>query len=89
VWAPLSEQYGRKNLTIGTFIMFTISTLACALSPNWSAFLVFRLFSGIFASSPIAIVTGIFADIYGDPRTRGRSMGLFMAACLIPSYLAL
>ena len=81
LWAPLSEQYGRKRLSLGTFLMFSLFTLACALSPTWAAFLVFRLFTGVFASAPIAIVTGIIADIYGDPRTRGRSMGVFMAVC--------
>ncbi|KAK3941712.1 major facilitator superfamily transporter [Diplogelasinospora grovesii] len=88
VWAPLSEQYGRKHFTICTFVVFTIFTMACALSPNWSAFLVFRLFCGIFASAPIAIVSGIFADIYDDPRTRGRSMGLFMVTTVFGPIFA-
>ncbi|KAK0634823.1 major facilitator superfamily domain-containing protein [Bombardia bombarda] len=88
LWAPLSEQYGRRNLTIGTFITFTLFTLACALAPSWPAFLIFRLFSGVFASAPIAIVTGIYADIYGDPRTRGRSMGMFLAATLFGPLFA-
>ncbi|KAK3387557.1 major facilitator superfamily transporter [Podospora didyma] len=77
LWAPLSEQYGRKKLTIGTFIMFTLFTLACALSPTWAAFLIIRLFTGVFASAPIAIVPGIIADTCADPRSRGRNMGLF------------
>ncbi|KAL0940345.1 Polyamine transporter 3 [Colletotrichum truncatum] len=78
VWGPLSEHLGRRVLTIVTFIMFTIWTMACALAPNWPSLLFFRLFTGIFASSPIAIVTGILADIYGNPETRGRAMTAFM-----------
>ncbi|KAK1625667.1 major facilitator superfamily transporter [Colletotrichum phormii] len=78
VWAPLSEHLGRRMLTIITFVMFTIWTMACALAPNWPAFLFFRLFTGVFASSPIAIVAGILADIYGDTETRGRAMAAFM-----------
>ncbi len=84
LWAPLSEHFGRKILTIVTFVMFTLFTLACALAPDWPLFLVFRLFTGIFASAPIAIVPGIIADTHGDPRTRGRSMGLFFAVCTNP-----
>lgn len=79
LWAPLSEQYGRRRLSIGTFAMFTLFTLACALAPHWISFIIFRLFSGIFASAPIALVPGIIADIYNEPRQRGRSMGIFMA----------
>lgn len=62
--------------------MFTIWTMACALAPNWPSLLVFRLFVGVFASSPIAIVTGILADIYGNHETRGRAMTAFMVVCL-------
>ncbi|KAI8314216.1 Citrinin biosynthesis cluster MFS transporter mrr1 [Colletotrichum sp. SAR11_240] len=78
LWAPLSEHIGRRTLTIVTFVMFTIWTMACALAPNWPSLLVFRLFVGVFASSPIAIVTGILADIYGNHETRGRAMTAFM-----------
>ena len=89
MWAPLSEQYGRRYITIVTFVVFTIWTLACGLAPNWPAFLVFRLLSGAFASAPIAVVTGIFADIYGDPVVRGRGMAAFMAVrYLLPFSLS-
>jgi MFS family permease len=81
IWGPLSEQYGRRNLTVGTFIMFCVWTMSCAVAPNWPAFLIFRLLSGAFASAPIAIVAGIFADIYADPKTRGRGMAAFMVVC--------
>lgn len=84
LWAPLSEQYGRRRLSIGTFMMFTLFTLACALAPHWISFIIFRLFSGIFASAPIALVPGIIADIYNEPRKRGRSMGIFMAVSFSP-----
>lgn len=75
----MSEHFGRRRLTIGTFSFFTIFTLACAVSPTWPTFLVFRLLTGVFASAPIALVPGIIADTHNDPRSRGRKMGLFFA----------
>lgn len=82
IWGPLSEHLGRRNLTFVTFSAFAIFTMACALAPNWPALLVFRMFCGVFASSPIAIVAGILADIYNDPRTRGRAFAIFMVVSL-------
>jgi MFS family permease len=82
IWGPLSEQYGRRNLTFATFTVFTIFTMACALAPNWPALLIFRFFCGVFASSPIAIVAGILADVYDDPRTRGKAFAIFMVVSL-------
>ncbi|KAF3766489.1 MFS general substrate transporter [Cryphonectria parasitica EP155] len=88
MWAPLSEQFGRKRFTIATFVVFSLWTLACALAPNWPAFLVFRLFVGAFASAPIAVVTGILADIYNEPQARGRAMAVFMATTVFGPLLA-
>lgn len=65
-------------LTLSTFSIFTLCTLTCALIPTWAGFLVFRLLTGVFASAPIAIVPGIIADTFNDPRTLGRNMGLFL-----------
>lgn len=86
VWGPLSEHYGRRDLSLVTFCLFTVFTMACALAPTWPALLIFRFFCGAFASSPIAIVAGILADVYNDPRTRGRAFAIFMVVsiyCLI------
>ncbi|KAJ4142588.1 hypothetical protein NW754_010030 [Fusarium falciforme] len=68
----------RLRLCFATFGLFTVFTMACALAPNWPALLIFRFFCGAFASSPIAIVAGILADVYNDPRTRGRAFAIFM-----------
>ncbi|KAJ4155003.1 hypothetical protein LMH87_000269 [Akanthomyces muscarius] len=78
IWGPLSEHIGRRNLTLVTFTSFTLFTMGCALAPSWGALLVLRFFTGVFAASPIAIVAGILADIYGDARERGRAFGIFM-----------
>ncbi|KAL8937009.1 MAG: hypothetical protein Q9216_004638 [Gyalolechia sp. 2 TL-2023] len=88
VFAPLSETYGRRIVMVSTFALFTIFTLGCAVAPNWPFFLVFRLLCGITASSAIAVVGGLFADIYNDPITRGRAMAFFMAATACGPQLA-
>lgn len=78
LFGPLSEAFGRRLIMISTFLVFSIFTMACAVAPTWNALLVFRFFTGIFASSPIAIVGGMYADIYDDPITRGRAMSAFI-----------
>ncbi|KAI0098590.1 major facilitator superfamily transporter [Hypoxylon sp. NC0597] len=88
VWGPLSEHIGRRNLSVGCFMIFMVWTLACALAPNWPAMLVFRYFVGVCASAPIAVVTGQLADIYSDPVTRGRAMSWFMVTTIFGPLLA-
>ncbi|KAI9721591.1 MAG: hypothetical protein M1828_005081 [Chrysothrix sp. TS-e1954] len=80
LFAPLSESHGRQIIMIGTFAGYTIFTLAACLAPNWAAFNIFRLFTGIFAASPNSVTGGIYADLYNSPVSRGRAMALFMTA---------
>ena len=78
LFGPLSETYGRKIVTLSSFVGFTLFTMACALAPNWPAFLVFRLICGINASSPITVIGGLYADVFSNPVARGRAMAMFM-----------
>lgn len=70
------------------FLFYIIWTMACAVAPNWSALLVFRLLSGIFASAPIACVGGLYADVFVDPTTRGMAMAYFMVATTLGPVLS-
>lgn len=65
---------------LSAFSGFTVCTMASALSPNFAALVAFRLFTGIAAACPIAVVGGTCADVFGSPVSRGRAMAFFMAA---------
>ncbi|KAH7066907.1 major facilitator superfamily domain-containing protein [Paraphoma chrysanthemicola] len=86
-WGPLSETYGRKIIMIYSFAILTIFSIASAVSPNFAALVVFRFFAGLGGSCAISVVGGICADIFHDPRTRGRSMAIFMAATTLGPIL--
>lgn len=73
VFAPLSEQYGRRPILISTLCLYIIFTMACALAPNWAAFLVFRLLSGTFASPPMSVTGGSIADVFDEKVSRGKA----------------
>lgn len=79
IFAPLSESYGRKTIMICTFVLFTAFVMASALSPNFAALVIFRLFAGIGASTPVSVIGGIYADLYNTARARGFAMSAFMA----------
>ncbi|KAJ9504159.1 hypothetical protein LTR99_005911 [Exophiala xenobiotica] len=88
VCGPLSENNGRKPVILGFFLFATIFGMACSVAPNWPALLVFRFLCGVGSSGPIAIVGGLYADIYNDPRERGQSMAWFMVATTFGPILA-
>ena len=83
IWGPISESYGRKWTITAAFVVFTIFSIASAVSPNFAALVVFRLLVGVGGSCAISVVGGICADVYHDPVSRGRSMAIFMV-CVCP-----
>jgi MFS family permease len=56
--APLSEKYGRKGVLIGSFSVYSIATLCCAVAPNFGALVFFRLVMGVGAATPLSVVGG-------------------------------
>ncbi|KAJ5578234.1 uncharacterized protein N7459_007198 [Penicillium hispanicum] len=80
VWSPMSETIGRRPVLFWSFSVFLLGTLGCALAPNWSSLLVFRVICGTMAAAPQTVVGGVYADMFSDLRTRGRAMALYMSA---------
>ncbi|KAA8651700.1 MFS transporter [Aspergillus tanneri] len=80
VFSPLSETVGRRLVLLSTFGVFVLSTLGCALAPNWPVLLVFRFLCGSMGSAPQTVVGGIYADLFEERRSRGRAMLLYMSA---------
>ncbi|KAH8698912.1 putative polyamine transporter [Talaromyces proteolyticus] len=83
LYGPLSEQFGRRPPVVIGYVLFCIFSMACALAPSMPALLVFRLLNGMAAAAPIAVVSGVYADINNDPTKRGRTMAWYMACTAV------
>ena len=62
--APLSESYGRLFFYHGSNLGFIIWNVACALSPNAGALLIFRFFAGCAAAGPLTIGRNSVEDMF-------------------------
>ncbi|KAI0431083.1 major facilitator superfamily domain-containing protein [Xylaria sp. FL1042] len=80
--APLSEQYGRKVILDITTTIFAIWQLACALAPNITSLLIFRLFAGLGGSACLSIGGGIVSDLF-DSNERGTATAIFALGPLL------
>ncbi|KAL2048070.1 hypothetical protein ABVK25_011055 [Lepraria finkii] len=87
-FGPLSKTYRRKIIILSSFTVFIIFTIPYALAPDWPTLLIFRLICGINASSAIAVVGGLYADVFRDTVIRGRTIAIFMAATTCGPMLA-
>ncbi len=83
--APLSELYGRALLYKVCIVWFTVFHVACALSPNLGALVVFRFLAGIGGSCPVTLGTGSIADIVPAEKRAGALAAYVIGSIAGPS----
>ncbi|KAF8526098.1 major facilitator superfamily domain-containing protein [Gautieria morchelliformis] len=76
VLAPFSELYGRLPMYIASSLVFWIMFLPQALAKNFATELVTRFISGVGASTAVALLGGLLADIW-ETDERGLPMAIF------------
>ncbi|KAJ5729710.1 uncharacterized protein N7483_004218 [Penicillium malachiteum] len=82
IFGPLSELYGRKRpLFLGLFV-FAIFQIPVAVAQNLQTIFICRFLGGLFASAPLAIVSGILADLF-ESVERGIAVSIFAGATFI------
>lgn len=78
IMGRFADQLGRKKILLFGMVVFAISEVAAAISPNFSIFLVARVFQG-FAVSCILPVAMAYISIIFPPEKRGFATGIFTA----------
>lgn len=81
IFAPMSEQFGRKNLLLITGGLFLAMSLACIFAPTYATLLLFRFFAGMGGSAPISVIGGVYADVFADPGARGTATAAYTMVC--------
>ncbi|GAA5921435.1 hypothetical protein JCM3775_003047 [Rhodotorula graminis] len=79
LWAPFSEQWGRKPVFVVTYLLFAIFNIPCALAKNIETLLVCRFLAGFWGSAPLVISGGVVSDMF-SPADRALAMSLFALA---------
>lgn len=86
ITAPISEQYGRKQVLDVTTAIFTTWQLACALAPNITSLLIFRFFAGFGGSACLSVGGGIVSDLF-ESNERGTATAVFSLGPLLGPVL--
>ncbi|ANB13987.1 Tpo3p [Sugiyamaella lignohabitans] len=79
LFAPLSEEVGRRPIYVVTLALAVIFIIPCAVAQNIGTLLVGRFIDGIFFSAPLTIIGGSLADMWVNSE-RGVAMAIFSAA---------
>lgn len=82
-YGPLSDRYGRKRPLIAGLVLFTVASVACALAPNFGAFLVMRFLQSLGGSAGVVIARAIVRDLY-----RGKALAQALSIVVMVFALA-
>ncbi|KAH3676325.1 hypothetical protein WICPIJ_009135 [Wickerhamomyces pijperi] len=82
IFAPLSEEIGRKWVYCSTLGLAVIFIIPCAVAQNIGTLLVCRFLDGIFFSAPMTLIGGNLAEMWTVDQ-RGVAMSVFSAAPFI------
>ncbi|WP_296001282.1 MFS transporter [Rugamonas sp.] len=77
--ATFIDRFDRKRMMLAMFFLFTLSNLACALSPNFATLLLSRAFAGLTGGVMSAMIMAIIGDLIPVHR-RGAATGIVMTS---------
>ncbi|THW26342.1 MFS general substrate transporter [Aureobasidium pullulans] len=87
LFAPFSDNAGRRPVTLFTFLIYTVASLALALvKSEYVGLLLLRGLQALGASASVSIAYGIIADVC-VPSERGSMIGPVMSATNVGTLL--
>jgi sugar porter (SP) family MFS transporter len=87
VAGPSSSRFGRKKTLILTALIFLVSSLGCALTSHYSAFVTYRIIAGI-AVGAASMLAPIYIAELSPPKHRGKLVSLNLFAIFLGQFSA-
>lgn len=80
---PLADRYGRRPVLLASFVMFSLASIGCSVSNDFSAFLFFRVLQGSVITGA-ALSRAVVSDI-AEPQKAASILGyIAMSMSLAP-----
>jgi multidrug resistance protein len=79
---PLSEIYGRTIVIQLSNLLYLFFNLGCGFSKTKAQLIIFRFLSGLGGSAPLAVGSGVLADLFTSEE-RGRAISIYSLAPLL------
>ncbi|KAI9739774.1 MAG: hypothetical protein M1834_006494 [Cirrosporium novae-zelandiae] len=76
LWKPISNRFGRRPIWLISTFCSAICNIGCAKCPGYGSMMITRLLVAFFISPPLAIGTGVVAEMFFK-KERGQKMGIW------------
>lgn len=71
-----SDQLGRRQTLIWIAVLYLVSALGAALTPNWELFILFRFLGGLGVGAS-SVTAPLYISEVSPPASRGKMVGMF------------
>ncbi len=86
-WGALSDKYGRRPMLLAGLVLFTATSLLCALAANIGQLVAFRLLNGLAGGAAPAIATVLVKDLF-QGRKRMTTMAVVQSMVIVAPIVA-
>lgn len=64
VIGPLSDVWGRRRLLLGGLVLYTLASVACAMSPSLPVLIGMRFLQGLSGAAGVVLARAVIRDLY-------------------------
>ncbi len=82
----LADRFGTKRVYMVSLGLFTLGSALCAVAPNLTFLVIFRVIQGVGGSSILPISTALLFKIF-EPKERGKAFGFYGIALVMAPAL--
>jgi DHA1 family bicyclomycin/chloramphenicol resistance-like MFS transporter len=86
-WGPLSDKYGRRKILLTGLVMYTASSILCAVSGNIYQLIIFRVLQAVSSGASTAVGTAIVKDIY-EGKKRESILAVVQSMAMVAPIIA-
>ncbi|MEL6954428.1 MAG: multidrug effflux MFS transporter [Pseudomonadota bacterium] len=80
---PIADRYGRRPVLLGSFTLFLLATLGCALAPNIESFLAFRMVQAVIVAG-LVLGRTVVRDMHGTREAASMIGYVTMGMAVVP-----
>jgi len=66
IFGPLSDRFGRRPIFLGSIVLFSIASVACAFAQSIDQLLIARVLQGFFAAAEAVMCLAVFKDLFTE-----------------------
>ena len=85
IYGPISDRFGRRPVFLGSILLFSLASIACAYAQSIEQLLVARVLQGLFAAAEAVMCLAVFKDLFTE-KEQVKGFAIYgMAIALAPA----